>query len=282
MAGAQIGAAAVTTTTTTGTGTLTISNTVPTGQPSGSQTFAATFAPSGTYPVPNIFYAIQDALGNYEAGYGTLTSATTLTRDFVIFSGTANPAGYGAVPQFVQSPTSSFLNLAAGTATVYSNPAIQAAFTPYQSRFPNFSGNNAAGPDGGITEDIMSGSFTATVTATAATNTGTVFYKVSSNGVVSLEIPTALTATAGGTGALTLTGIPSYLTNVTSQAVPCITQAGAGNLAPSLVTVTGGATPTATGTLTAQYAPVATGFFTATYPASANGFPAQTITWALK
>jgi len=282
MSGAQVGAAAVTTTTTTGTGTLTIANTVPAGQPSNSQTFAATFAPSGTYPVPNIFYVIQDASGNYEAGYGTLTSATTLTRDFVIFSGTANPAGYGAVPQFVQNPTASFLNLATGTATVYSNPAIQAAMTPYQARFPNFSGNNAAGPDGGITEDIMSGSFTGTLTAGTATSTGTVNYKVSSNGVVQLEIPTAITATSNG-AALTLTAVPSYLTNVTTQVVPCVTQAGAGNLAPSLASVAGGASPTATGTITFQYAPVATGFFTASFPTSGvNGLPAQTITYALR
>ena len=115
--GPLVAAAAQSTTTTTGTGAITISNTVPAGAPAGSTTFAAAFAPTAVFPVANIFYVIKDAQSpnNYEAGYGTLTSATVLTRDFVIFSGVANTAA-NPIPQFVQNPTASFLALAAGTA----------------------------------------------------------------------------------------------------------------------------------------------------------------------
>lgn len=279
-AGPLLAAAAQSTTTTTGTGTLTIANTVPSGAPANSTTFASAFAPAGVYPVANIFYALIDASGNIEAGYGTLTAATTFTRDFVIFSGTANTtAPY--VPAFLATPTGGFINLAAGTANLYSNPALLSQITPYQQRFPNFTGNSSSSSqDGGITEDIMQGSFSGTLTATAATTAITVNYKVSSNGVVQFEIPTATTATAGGTGALTISGVPSYLSNVTTQYAPCVTQTG-GNLAPSIAQLAGGATPTSTGTLTFQYAPVATGFYTGTYPAAANGVPAQTITFGL-
>src|SRR5271167_4229675 len=192
-AGPLIAAAAQTTTTTTGTGSITIVNSVPAGAPSGSTTFAAAFAPGAVFPVPNIFYAIIDASGNIEAGYGTLTSATVLTRDFVIFSGTANlVAPY--VPALLSTPTGGFVNLAAGTANVYSNPGLLSQVTPYQQRFPNFTGNaSSSAQDGGITEDIMQGSFQGSITNGGVATVGTVNYKVSSNGEVFISFPAALT-----------------------------------------------------------------------------------------
>ena len=173
-AGPLLAAAAQSTTTTTGTGTLTIANTVPSGASAGSTTFASAFAPTAVYPVPNIFYALIDASGNIEAGYGTLTAATTFTRDFVIFSGVANTtAPY--VPAFVSTPTGGFVNLAAGTANLYSNPGLLSQITPYQQRFPNFTGNaSSSAQDGGITEDIMQGSFQGTITNGGAGTAGTV------------------------------------------------------------------------------------------------------------
>src|SRR5271165_72650 len=213
-AGPLLAAAAQTTTTTTGTGPLTIVNSVPAGAPAGSTTFAAAFSPGGAFPVPNIFYTIIDASGNIEAGYGTLTSATVLTRDFVIFSGTANTvAPY--VPALISTPTGSFLNLASGTANVYSNPSLLSQVTPYQQRFPNFTGNaSSSAQDGGITEDIMQGTFTGTLTDGVGTTAMTIKYKVSSNGVVQLQLPTT---TVNNTGtSLSITGVPAYLSNVIS------------------------------------------------------------------
>lgn len=274
-AGPLIAAAAQTTTTTTGTGTLTIVNSVPSTAPAGSTTFASAFAPSGTYPVANIFYVIQDASGNYEAGYGTLTSATTLTRDFVIFSGTANTvAPY--VPAFQSTPTGGFINLAAGTANVYSNPGLLSQFTPYQQRFPNFTGNSSSSAqDGGITEDIMQGSFQGSITNGGAATVGTVNYKVSSNGEVVISFPASLTnATAGTTSVLS--NVPSYLCNVTTQTVPAVVVSNGANVLGG-VTITAGATPTSTGTFTFLNG-AALGAFTTSV---ANGAAAGSFTYSL-
>jgi hypothetical protein len=272
--GPLVAAAAQTTSTTTGTGALTIVNTVPAGAPAGSTTFAAAFAPTGVFPVSNIFYVIQDAQSpsNYEAGYGTLTSATNLTRDFVIFSGTVNTA-VPPVPQFVQNPTASFLALAAGTANVYSNPNLLSQFTSQQARFPNFTGNAAAGIDGGLTEDIMSGSFAGTLTDGTGTTAITVKYKVSSNGVAVLQIPAA-SVTAAGTS-MSITGVPSFLCNATVANAPCaVLGSSTGAISvPGLAAVTPGATPQATGSIVfQQYSVVATGYTAAFTTAVAKGF----------
>lgn len=272
--GPLVAAAAQSTSTTTGTGALTIANTVPAGAPAGSTTFAAAFAPGAVFPVPNIFYVIQDAQSpnNYEAGYGTLTSATNLTRDFVIFSGVANTA-IPAVPQFIQNPTASFLALAAGTANVYSNPGLLSLFTPYQARYPNFSGNAQAGQDGGLTEDIMSGSFAGVLTDGTGTTAITVKYKVSSNGVAVLQLPAASVTAAGTT--MSITGVPSFLCNATVANAPCAVLGSASGAisVPGLAAVTPGATPQATGTIVfQQYSVVATGFTTAFTTAVAKGF----------
>jgi hypothetical protein len=276
-AGPLIAAAAQTTTTTTGTGTLTIVNSVPSGAPAGSTTFAAAFAPGGVYPVANIFYTLIDASGNIEAGYGTLLSATSFTRDFVFFAGTANTvAPY--VPQFISTPTGSFTNLAAGTANLYSNPSLNAQITPYQQRFPNFTGNQqSSSQDGGITEDIMQGSFTGTITNGGAGTPGTVNYKVSSNGEVQLSFPAALTNSTAGT-TVVMTGLPSYLCNVTTQTVPGVVVSNGVNVLGAYV-ITAGATPTSTGTITAQQTAAGlTGTFTTSV---VNGIPATVISYTL-
>jgi hypothetical protein len=282
-AGPLLAAAAQSTTTTTGTGTLTIANTVPASAPAGSTTFAAAFAPTAVFPVPNIFYALIDASGNIEAGYGTLTAATTFTRDFVIFAGTANTvAPY--VPAFNATPTGSFISLAAGTANLYSNPSLLSQITPYQQRFPNFTGNSSSSAqDGGITEDIMSGSFAGVLTDGTGTTAITVKYKVTSNGVVSLQVP-ATSVTAAGTS-MSITGVPSYLSNATSAGAPCaVLGSASGAIAvPGLAFVAPGATPTSTGTITfQQYSVVATGFTAAFTTAVAKGFQsAVDITYQL-
>jgi hypothetical protein len=275
-AGPLVAAQAQTTTTTTGTGPLTIVNSVPAGAPAGSTTFAAAFAPGAVFPVPNVFYFIQDASSNLEAGYGTLTSATVLTRDFVIFSGTANTTA-PFVPQFTSTPTSGFINLAAGTATVTSNPSVYAQISPYQARFPNMTGNSQSGTDGGITEDIMQGSFTGTITNGGAGSTGTVKYKVASDGTVQLTFPTGFTnATAGTT--VVMTGLPSFLSNITTQTIPAVVISNTVSVLGALV-IAPGATPTSTGTITAQQTSAGlTGTFTTSVT---NGIAATTVTYSL-
>ena len=279
-AGPLIAAAAQTTTTTTGTGALTIANTVPAGAPAGSTTFAAAFAPTAVYPVANIFYTIIDASGNIEAGYGTLTSATNFTRDFVIFAGTANTvAPY--VPALLSTPTGGFINLATGTANVYSNPSLLSQITPYQQRFPNFTGNqSSSAQDGGITEDIMQGSFTGSITNGGAGTNIVVNYKVNSAGQVSLTFPATTNSTAGTT--VVLSQVPSYLTNVTTQNVIGLVVSNSATVL-GLYVIAPGATPTSTGTITLQQStgtsPIA---FTGTFTTSvANGVPATTITYSL-
>lgn len=274
-AGPLLAAAALTTTTTTGTGPLTIVNSVPAGAPAGSTTFAAAFAPGAVFPVPNIFYTIIDASSNIEAGYGTLTSATVLTRDFVIFSGVANTtAPY--VPALIGTPTGSFVNLAAGTANVYSNPGLLSQITPYQQRFPNFTGNaQSSAQDGGITEDIMQGTFAGVLTDGVGTTPITVKYKVTSAGIASLSIPAA---TVNNTGVvLNITGVPSYLCNAVATQAPCaLLGSSTGTITvPGLAVVTPGATPTSTGTISfLQYSVVATGFTTAMTASVNRGFAA--------
>lgn len=275
-AGPLIAAQAQTTTTTTGTGTLTIVNSVPASAPAGSTTFASAFAPTGVYPVANIFYALIDASGNIEAGYGTLTAATTFTRDFVVFAGTSNTvAPY--VPALLSTPTGSFTNLATGTANLYSNPSLLSQITPYQQRFPNFTGNSSSSAqDGGITEDIMQGSFTGSITNGGTATTGPVNYKVSSNGEVQLSFPAALTNSTAGTTSI-LTGLPSFLSNVTTQTVPGVVVSSAVNVLGAYV-ITAGATPTSTGTITLQQGSTLSGTFTTSV---VNGIPATTIAYSL-
>lgn len=67
--------------TVSGTGNVTLANTSSTG----FRTFNAAFG-TGVF----VWYAIESAAGEWEVGFGTLTSATTLTRDEVSESSNAN------------------------------------------------------------------------------------------------------------------------------------------------------------------------------------------------
>jgi len=266
------------TTTTTGTGAITLANAVPTGAVAGSTTFAAALAPAGVYPVPNVFFAIIDGSGNIELAIGTLTSATNLTRDFCLFSGASQGVPSNSptyLAPFAESGSGTPLSFAAGTKNVYSNATLVAVTTPYWQKLPNLTN----GSDGGISNDIMSGTFTATVNAGTATATGTVRYKISNDGQVQLQIPAAITATAVGT-TLTITGIPAILSQVTVAPVPCIVTGGTGGqIVPGLASLAPGATPTSTGTITLSQ--LASGVYSATFTtAVVNGVPAQTITYA--
>jgi hypothetical protein len=271
--GTYVGNLAQDTTTTTGTGAITLANTVPAGAPANTTTFAVAFAAqvAAGYPVTNIFYYLTDG-SNVEVGLGTLTSATNFTRDFVVLSGTTGAAG------ITQNLTGTHINFAAGTKTIYSNPALFAATEALWQRVPNQLGGN----DGGLTEDIMSGTFTATINAGSATSTGTVRYKVSSSGICTLQIPT-ITATAVGT-TLTLTGIPSVLSNVTTSVIPALvvgTSTG-GVVVPGFASLAGGATPTSTGTMTlSQYTSLTTGFSNTFTTAVVNGITQQVLSYPL-
>ena len=199
----------------------------------------------------------------------------------MFFAGTANTvAPY--VPAFVSTPTGSFTNLAAGTANLYSNPSLLAQITPYQQRFPNFTGaSSSSATDGGFTEDIMQGSFTGSITNGGAATTGTVNYKFSSNGIVTLTFPAALTNSTTGTTSV-LTGLPSYLANLTTQNVMGLVVSNGVTVLGNYV-ITAGATPTSTGTITLQQStgtsPIAfSGTFTT---AVVNGIPATSITYSL-
>jgi hypothetical protein len=192
----------------------------------------------------------------------------------VIFSGVANTAT-NPVPQFVQNPTASFLALAAGTANVYSNPGLLSIFTAQQSRYPNFTGNSTAGQDGGLTEDIMQGSFQGSITNGGTATVGTVNYKVSSAGQVSISFPASLTNSTAGTTSV-LSNVPSFLCNVTTETVPAIVVSSGANVLGG-VTITAGATPQATGTFTFLNG-AALGAFTT---GVANGAAAGSFTYVL-
>lgn len=284
MAGLLVGAAAQDTTTTTGTGAITLANAVPSTAPAGSTTFANAFNSGGTiaYPISNVFYTIADATGNYEVGIGTLTSATNLTRDFVLFSGVANTtAPY--VPAFLETASGLHQNYAAGTKNVFSNPSLAALTTPYWARMPNLVAGN--GGDGGFTQDEMSGTFTGVLTDGVGSTNATIRYKVSSSGIVTLQIP-ATTVNNTGT-ALSITGIPSFLSNVVSGAntgACTVTGTAAGGVTvPGIFTVNSGATPLLTGTITFQQYTAAAfpALYTALFTASVvRGVPAQVITYS--
>jgi len=265
--GTLVGAQVQDTTTTTGTGAITLSNTVAATAPANTTTFASQFAPTGVYPVGNIFYAISDG-SNIEIGLGTLTSATNLTRDYILGSYTG-----GSISLATANVNATHVNFAAGTKQVYSNTTLFGTSVAYWSRIPD---DNAAN----IFNATMSGTFTATINAGSATATGTVRYKISNEGIVTLQIP-AISATANGT-TLTMTGIPAILSNMTTEVVPCLvtgTSTG-GVTVPGLVSIAGGATPTSTGTATfSQYTSLTTGYTATFTTAVVNGVPSQIISY---
>jgi hypothetical protein len=122
----------------------------------------------------------------------------------------------------------------------------------------------------------MQGSFQGSITNGGVATVGTVNYKVSSNGLVTISFPAALTnATAGTTSVLTL--VPSYLSNVTTQTVPAVVVSNGVNVLGAVV-VTAGATPTSTGTFTLQQGSTLSGTFTTSV---VNGFPTSSFQYSL-
>ena len=236
--GTLVGAQVQDTTTSTGTGAITLANTVPAAAPAGSTTFAAQFAPTAVYPQGNVFYGITDGSGNIEIGLGTLTSATNLTRDYVLGSYTG-----GAISLTSATPQNTHVNFAAGTKQVYSNATLFATSVPYWGRIPD---DNAAN----IFQAIMSGTFIGTLTNVATTPV-TMRYKVTNEGSVTISVPAATVINNAATGPVTITGVPAFLTNVltsTVSTVGAVTFSGA--LSIGALQVTPGATPTSTGTFT--------------------------------
>jgi hypothetical protein len=257
------------TSTTTGTGALTLANTVPAGAAAGSTTFANGFASTiatNGYPINNIFYYVTDG-SNVEVGLGTLTSATNLTRDYVLLT---------QVPSGTQAVDGQLLSWAAGTKSVYSNPSLYATTAALWQRYPN----QINGNDAGYTEDIMSGSFTAALTINSVGTNLTARYKISNAGIATIYFP-ATTATQAGTG-VTITGIPAFLSQVTTQSGIILIQVNSVNTIGTF-SIAAGASPSATGTLTlSQFSGVAPFAQTATWTASQpNGVQSGSISYPL-
>jgi hypothetical protein len=227
------------TTTTTGTGVVTITGSVPVGAQPGSTTFASAFAPTGSFQLAgagNQFYAIIDGSGNIEVGLGTLLSATTFSRDYVLGSYTG-----GLISSATQTTPGSFVNFAAGTKNIYSNASLFALSVAYWNRIPD---DNVAN----IFEAVMSGSFVGVVTMGASTSNVTVRYKVTNEGTCVLTFATAVTANGTATSA-SITGIPAFLCNVgVSQisSVNAVTASGSQSI--GALQIVAGASPTTAGT----------------------------------
>jgi|SRR6266853_1103050 len=259
--GTLVGALVQDTTTTTGTGAITLANTVPSGAAPGSTTFATQFgAVAQTYP-GNTFYAIVDGSGNIEVGLGTFNGTTTLTRDYVLGSYTG-----GLISLTTQTGGAGFVNFAAGTKNVYSNANLFASSVAYWQRIPD---DNAAN----IFENVMSGTFTGTLTdGGTGTATATITYKVTNEGCVVFQIPT-FTTTAGSGTAMSITGIPAFLSNSSKapgQTCVILGSASGAIYVPGYAVLTSGATPGSTGSLVfQQYSVVATGF-TAVFTTAVN------------
>jgi hypothetical protein len=227
------------TTTTTGTGVITITGTVPATAAPGSTTFASAFAPTGSFQLAgfgNQFYAIVDGSGNIEVGLGTLLSATTFSRDYVLGSYTG-----GAISLATQTTAAGYVNFAAGTKNVYSNVTLFANSVACWQRVPD---DNAAN----IFENIMSGSFVGVVTMGASTSNVTIRYKVTNEGNCVLTFATAVTANGTATS-VSITGIPAFLCNVgVSQITSCNAVTASGAQSIGALQIVAGATPTTNGT----------------------------------
>lgn len=265
--GTLVGAQCQDTTTTTGTGAITLANAVPAGAPAGSTTFGAQFAPGAVFPVNNIFYVITDGT-NFEVGLGTLTSATNLTRDYVLGSYTGAPA------LTTQTGGGGHVNFAAGTKQVFSNTNLFATTVAVWQRIPD---DNAAN----IFNAVMSGTFTGQLTINAVGTNCVVRFKVTNEGYCILSF-TATTQNQAGT-TVTITGIPAFLTNLaaTINVIGLVTSNSVTVL--GLYQIASGATPTSTGVITLQQStgvsPIAfTGTFTSAVP---NGVPTTAIGYPL-
>lgn len=260
--GTLVGALCQDTTTTTGTGAITLANAVPAGAPAGSTTFATQFAPNAVFQTApgNTFYAISDG-SNIEVGLGTLTSATNLTRDYVLGAYTG-----GVISLATQTASGTHINFAAGTKNVYSNPTLFASSVAYWNRIPD---DNAAN----IFNAIMSGTFTSTL-ANTGTVAITVRYKVTNEGMVVITIPAATVVNNAATGPVTITAVPAFLCNALNNSfssVGAVTFNGAQQV--GCLQVNAGATPTSTGTFT-LFGQVAAALTSTVTTATNNGFPA--------
>jgi|SRR5579859_640179 len=254
-----VAVAAADTTTTTGTGAVTLSGTAQAITINGvpATTFNTAFTLGGTiaFPISNIGYQISDGT-NTETGLGTLTNATTLTRDTVLAS----------------SNGGRHVNFIAGTKTVVS------ATTAWNSTAPTWTSVPAQTlPE----NDIQSGTFVGVLTDGVGTTNMTIRFKVSGSGQVTLQLPAA---TVNNTGtSLSITGVPASLCGI-SQAVPCMVvgTAAGGVTVPGIATIAPGAGVQSTGTITFQQytAGAFPAVYTATFTASVvRGTIAETLTY---
>jgi hypothetical protein len=252
------------TTTTTGTGVVTITGAPPAGAAPGSTSFASAFAPTGSFQLAgfgNQFYAIIDGSGNIEVGLGTLLSATTFSRDYVLGSYTG-----GVISIATQTTAGGAVNFAAGTKNIYSNINLLGISVACWQRIPD---DNAAN----IFQAIQSGSFVGVVTMGASTTNVTVRYKVTNEGMCILTFPTAVTSNGTAT-TVSITGIPAFLCNVgVSQisSVNAVTASGAQSI--GALQVVAGASPTTAGTINILNGATLTATVTT---ATANGVVAGT------
>lgn len=254
---ALVAVAAADTTTTTGTGPVTLSGTAQSITINGvpATTFATAFTLGGTisYPIANVAYQISDGT-NTETGVGTLTGATTLTRDLIVAS----------------SNGGRHVNFIAGTKTVVS------ATTAWNSTEPTWT----SVPKDVLPEnDIQSGTFTGVLTQSGASVNMSVRYKINGAGQAVLSFP-ATTQNTTGT-AITITGVPAILSPTAKDVIGLVTSNGAEVL--GLYSIAPAATVQGTGTITLKQStgvsPIA---FTGTFTASVvNGVPSTDIAYNL-
>lgn len=253
-----VAVAAADTTTTTGTGAVTLSGTAQAitinGVPATTFNTAFTLGSTITFPIANIGYQISDGT-NTETGLGTLTGATTLTRDVILAS----------------SNGGRHVNFIAGTKTVVS------ATTAWNSSAPTWT----SVPSQTLPEnDIQSGTFVAAVTMPGGSTNTTVRFKVDGSGKATLSFPAASTTNNTGT-TVTITGIPAILSPTTKVLLCPVISNGATVL--GLASIAPAATVQGTGTITLQQStgvsPIA---FTGTFTASVvNGIAATDLTYDL-
>lgn len=258
MSGTLVAVAAADTTTTTGTGAVTLSGTAQAITINGvpATTFNTAFTLGGTisFPITNIGYQISDGT-NTETGIGTLTGATTLTRDLILAS----------------SNGGRHVNFIAGTKTVVS---ATTAFNSSASTWTSV-------PSQTLPEnDIQSGTFVGSITNGGAGTNVTVRYKVDGSGKATLSFPSGATnASAGTTVVMTL--IPAFLSPTTKVVLAPVISNTATVL--GLLTIAAGATVQATGTITvSQSTGVSPIAFTGTFTTGvANGIAQTDVTYDL-
>lgn len=230
-----VAVAAADTTTTTGTGAVTLSGTAQAITINGipATTFATAFTYGGTisYPITNVGYQISDGT-NTETGLGTLTGATTLTRDAILSS----------------SNSGRHVNFIAGTKTVVS------ATTAWNSTAPIWT---SAPPQTLPENDVQSGTFTGVLTQSGATVNIVIRYKVAGSGEATLSLPTTTQNTTGA--AVTITGVPAFLSPTAKNILGFVTANGSVTLGSYAIAPA--ATVQGTGTFTLlPYTSLTTGF----------------------